>query len=59
MAKISFKDDRPGSSGFLLNNTLCVPELLQQGRAQSCNAEKIPVFDQLLITHGLKDKARV
>ena len=44
---------------MLLNNTLRVPELLQQACAHSCNAEKMPVFDQFLITHGLKDKACV
>ena len=52
-------DLEKNASGFLLNNTLRVPELLQQARAQSCNAEKILVFDQFLITHGFKDKARV
>jgi len=59
--KNSFKDDRPGksASSFLLNNILRVPNLLQQVRAQSCNAEEIAVFDQFLITHGLKDKACV
>ena len=49
-------DLEKSASSFLLNNILCVPELLQQGRAQSCNAEKMPVFDQFLITHGLKDR---
>jgi len=62
-----FKDDRPGKKWWQLflkrhpEVTLRVPELLQQARAQACNAEKISLwfsdFDQFLITHDLKDKA--